>query len=123
MCYNSSLKEAKQVRKPYPTDLTDTQWKEIAPHYSGMRNRKWSKHELTNAVLHIVKTGCQWRQLPHDFPPYQTVYSFFSRGAWEKLPWRWIVERTFGWLNAASSLIKVLYIANLQYFLTTKEIP
>lgn len=42
---------------------------------------------------------------------------------WEKLPWRWIVERTFGWLNAASSLIKVLYIANLQYFLTTKEIP
>ena len=81
MCYNSSLKEAKQVRKPYPTDLTDTQWKEIAPHYSGMRNRKWSKRELTNAVLHIVKTGCQWRQLPHDFPPYQTVYSFFSRGA------------------------------------------
>ena len=42
---------------------------------------------------------------------------------WEKLPWRWIVERTFGWLNAASSLIKVLYIANLQCFLTTKEIP
>lgn len=43
---------------------------------------------------------------------------------WEKLPWRWIVKRTFGWLNAASSLIKVfIYIANLQYFLTTKEIP
>ena len=89
MCYNSSLKETKQVRKPYPTDLTDTQWKEIAPHYSGMRNRKWSKRELTNAVLYIVKTGCQWRQLPHDFPPYQTVYSFFSRGTksglWEKI--------------------------------------
>jgi len=40
------------------------QWSEIEPLYSGMRNRKWSKRELTNAVLYIVKTGCQWRQLP-----------------------------------------------------------
>ena len=89
MCYNSSMKEARAERKPYPTDLTDDQWREIEPLYSGMRNRKWSKRELTNAVLYIVKTGCQWRQLPHDFPPYQTVYSFFSRGAksglWEKI--------------------------------------
>ena len=75
------MKEARAEHKPYPTDLTDAQWSEIEPLYSGMRNRKWSKRELTNAVLYIVKTGCQWRQLPHDFPPYQTVYSFFSRGA------------------------------------------
>ena len=83
------MKEARAEHKPYPTDLTDAQWSEIEPLYSGMRNRKWSKRELTNAVLYIVKTGCQWRQLPHDFPPYQTVYSFFSRGAksglWEKI--------------------------------------
>ena len=83
------MKEVRAGRKPYPTDLTDSQWEEIEPLYSGMRNRKWSKRELTNAVLYIVKTGCQWRQLPHDFPPYQTVYSFFSRGAksglWEKI--------------------------------------
>ena len=83
------MKEVRAERKPYPTDLTDAQWEEIEPLYSGMRNRKWSKRELTNAVLYIVKTGCQWRQLPHDFPPYQTVYSFFSRGAksglWEKI--------------------------------------
>ena len=89
MCYNSRMKEARAEHKPYPTDLTDAQWSEIEPLYSGMRNRKWSKRELTNAVLYIVKTGCQWRQLPHDFPPYQTVYSFFSRGAksglWEKI--------------------------------------
>ena len=87
--YNSSMKEVRAGRKLYPTDLTDSQWEEIEPLYSGMRNRKWSKRELTNAVLYIVKTGCQWRQLPHDFPPYQTVYSFFSRGAksglWEKI--------------------------------------
>ena len=83
------MKEARAEHKPYPTDLTDAQWSEIEPLYSGMRNRKWSKRKLTNTVLYIVKTGCQWRQLPHDFPPYQTVYSFFSReaksGLWEKI--------------------------------------
>ncbi len=83
------MKKQEEKRKPYPTDLTDAQWNEIEPLYTGMRNRKWSKRELTNAVLYIVKTGCQWRNLPHDFPPYQTVYSFFSRGQksglWEKI--------------------------------------
>ena len=83
------MKKRQEMRKPYPTDLTDAQWKEIEPLYTGMRNRKWSKRELTNAVLYVTKTGCQWRNLPHDFPPYQTVYSFFSRGQksglWEKI--------------------------------------
>ena len=91
------MKEARQRRKPYPTDLTDTQWAAIEPLYSGMRNRKWSKRELTDAVLYLVKTGCQWRQLPNDFPPYQTVYSFFSRaakaGLWERILAS-LVERT-----------------------------
>ena len=62
-----------------------------------MRNRKRSKRELTNVVLYIVKTDYQWCQLPHDFPPYQTVYIFFSRGAksglWEKILAR-LVEKT-----------------------------
>lgn len=83
------MKKKQEMRKSYPTDLTDAQWKEIEPLYTGMRNRKWSKRELTNAVLYVTKTGCQWRNLPHDFPPYQTVYSFFSRGQksglWEKI--------------------------------------
>ncbi len=55
------------------------------------------KRELTDAVLYLVKTGCQWRQLPNDFPPYQTVYSFFSRGTrsglWERIL-AGLVERT-----------------------------
>lgn len=86
--YNSNMKEIGSECKSYPMDLTDAQWSEIEALYSGMRNRKWSKRELTNAVLYIVKTGCQWCQLLHDFPPYQTVYSFFSceakPGLWEK---------------------------------------
>ena len=66
-------------KEKYPTDLTDSQWAIIEPLFSGMRNRKWSKRELVNAVLYLVKTGCQWRQLPHDFPPYSTVHSFYRR--------------------------------------------
>ena len=70
------MKEVRAERKPYPTDLTDAQWSEIEPLYSEMRNRKWSKRELTNAVLYIVKTGCQRRQLPHDFPPFKRFIVF-----------------------------------------------
>ena len=97
-CNRGMMKEIRRGgRKAYATDLTDAQWSEIEPLYSGMRKRKWSKQELTNAVLYIVKIGCQWRQLPHDFPPYQTVYSFFSRGAksglWEKVLAQ-LVEKT-----------------------------
>ena len=76
-------------REPYPSDLTDKQWEEIAPLFTGMRNCKWSKRELTNAVLYFVDLGCKWRQLPHDFPPYSTVHSFYRRarisGLWDKI--------------------------------------
>ncbi len=79
----------KKQRKAYDTDITDEQWKEIEPLYAGMRKRIWSKRELTNAVLYINKTGCQWRNLPHDFPPYKTVSSFYHRakksGLWDKI--------------------------------------
>lgn len=78
-----------QERKAYPTDLTDSQWAVIEPLYKGMRTYKWSKRELTNAVLYLVDSGCKWRQLPHDFPPYSTVHSFYRRarlnGLWEKI--------------------------------------
>ena len=66
-------------RKPYPSDLTDEQWEEIAPLYTGMRSCTWNKRELTDAVLYLVDSGCKWRQLPHDFPPYSTVHSFYRR--------------------------------------------
>ncbi len=77
------------TRKPYPTDLTDTQWTIIQPLLAHLRTYRWQKRELINAVLYLVKTGCQWRNLPHDFPPWKTVYSFFSRaeksGLWDKI--------------------------------------
>ena len=79
----------KNKRQRYPSDMTDSQWSEIEPLYSGLREYKWSKRELTNAVLYFVNTGCQWRQLPHDFPPYSTVHSFYRRarltGLWDRI--------------------------------------
>ena len=76
-------------RKSYPNDLTDKQWEEIAPLYEGMLNCTWSRRELTDAVLYLVDSGCKWRQLPHDFPSYSTVHSFYRRarisGLWDKI--------------------------------------
>ena len=77
------------MRKKYKTDLTDEQWAEIAPLFVGTRNRKWEKRELVNAVLYLVDNGCKWRALPHDFPHYSTVHSFYRRarlnGLWDKI--------------------------------------
>jgi putative transposase len=83
------MKKDEKRKQAYPSDLTDAQWAEIEPLYSGLREYTWPKRELTNAVLYFVKTGCQWRHLPHDFPPYSTVHSFYRRarlsGLWDKI--------------------------------------
>lgn len=75
----------------YSTDLTDKQWELIEPIFKstkGVNFVKHSKRDLINAVLYLVKTGCQWRLLPNDFPPHDTVWSFYRRavksGKWEK---------------------------------------
>ena len=81
----------------YPTELTDSQWELIKVHFTGMRTYKWSKRELVNAVLYFEKSGCQWRLLPNDFPPYPTVWSFYRRaklsGLWERIRYD-LVEKT-----------------------------
>jgi transposase len=77
----------------YPSDLTDRQWDCIKDFFEGENRgkhlRKHKKRELVNGVLYVVKTGCQWRQLPHDFPPYTTVWNFYRRarikGLWDKI--------------------------------------
>ena len=63
----------------YSTDLSDSQWQVIAPYLKDKRKRKYSHRVLLNAILYLVKTGCQWRMLPHDYPKWQTVYFYFSR--------------------------------------------
>ena len=79
--------------KRYESDLTTKQWNQIKHMFEKEKRGKHlqvhSKRKLVNAVLYINKTGCQWRQLPHEFPKWQTVYAFFERakakGLWEKL--------------------------------------
>ena len=77
----------------YDSDLTTKQWNLIKPLFEnenrGRHLRVHNKRKLVNAVLYLNKTGCQWRQLPHDFPKYTTVSSFYQRavksGLWEKI--------------------------------------
>ncbi len=76
----------------YPSDVTDKQWKLIKGYfeYGNYGNRsKHEKRELVTAVFYLTRTGCQWRQLPNNFPPWKTVYSFFKRakdkGIWERI--------------------------------------
>jgi putative transposase len=71
-------------RKPYPTDLSNEQWKLIErllpPARPGGRPRKTDLREVFNALLYLNRTGCPWRLLPHEFPPWRTVYNYFR--AW-----------------------------------------
>jgi transposase len=70
-----------ETRKPYPTDLTDEQYELVAPFLPKPKatGRKFTipRRELLNAILYKVKTGCQWRALPHDLPHHKTVYTYF----------------------------------------------
>ena len=77
----------------YPSDLKDKEW-ELIRHYfeytNGYGNRAiHSRRSLVNGILYVVKSGCQWRMLPKDFPPWKTVYGYFRRlchlGVWEKV--------------------------------------
>jgi transposase len=66
------------TRKSYPSDVTDAEWEFLVPYLTLMREdapqRDYPLRELFNAMRYVVKTGCQWRFLPHDFPPWSAVY-------------------------------------------------
>jgi len=80
-------------RKPYPSDVTDDQWRLIAssipPPNPGGRPRTVDVREVVNAILYVSRTGCSWRQLPHDFPRWITVYYYFrcfqKGGVWQRI--------------------------------------
>lgn len=61
----------------YPSDLTDAQRELVAPHPGG-RPAIHSRRRIVNAILYVNRTGCSWRQLPHDFPPSDTVYWYLK---------------------------------------------
>lgn len=66
----------------YPTNVSNSQWQIISKFLDVGRNRKYDLREIVNAILYLVKTGCQWRMLPGDFPKWTIVYYYFS--VWKK---------------------------------------
>lgn len=80
-------------RTPYLSDLTDEQWVLVGPHIlpakPGGRRRSADMREVVNAILYLNRTGCQWRALPHDLPPWGTVayyfYAFRRDGTWQRM--------------------------------------
>jgi putative transposase len=73
-------------RKAYASDLNDNEWAWLAllipPAKSGGRKRTTNMREVVNAIFYVLKTGCQWDMLPHEFPPKGTVYHYFNQ--WSK---------------------------------------
>lgn len=81
------------IRQPYPTDLTDHQWDVLAPLLPapkpGGRPRTQDMREIMNALFYVMRTGCPWRMVPHDFPQWDTVYKYFELwtkdGTWQRV--------------------------------------
>jgi len=76
----------------YPTDLKYTEWQlisEFFPSATFGRPQKWEKWQIINGILYVNRTGCQWRMLPVNFPPWCTVYYYYWRwkgdGLWEQI--------------------------------------
>ena len=67
-------------RKSYPSDLTDEQWEILGPLLPpakpGGRPRTVDLREVVNGILYLLRSGCPWRMVPHDLPPWQTLYKY-----------------------------------------------
>jgi len=80
------------TRKRYPTDLTDAEWeilKPLLPPYWMGHPMEHDLREIVNAILYILRSGCSWPMMPHDLPPWSTVYHHFRKwrndGTWERV--------------------------------------
>ena len=81
------------MRKAYQTDLSDAEWSYIEPYLptpqAPGRPRVHTLREIIDAIFYIVRSGCAWRLLPHEFPPWKTVYHYFRfwrlDGTWERM--------------------------------------
>jgi putative transposase len=80
-------------RKPYPSDLTDAQWEELAsllpPAKARGHPRTVNLREVINSILYVLRTGCAWRMMPHDLSPWGTAWWYFRQwrldGTWEHI--------------------------------------
>lgn len=80
-------------RRAYPSDLTDAEWAILEPFIPkaqpGGRPEEYPRRELVNGMLYVLRNGCTWRSMPHDLPPWWTVYSYFRKwrmsGLWQRI--------------------------------------
>jgi putative transposase len=91
--------------KNYPTNLTDEEWNQIKPLVptpksgKGKRGRPaLDRRVLVNAIFYVLRSGCAWRLLPGDFPPWQTVYGYFRRWS-QDWTWTFIHDTLRDWLR------------------------
>ena len=92
-----SYAEGMSTRQRYPSDLTDVQWDNIEhlfpperqPPGRPGRHRTYPRREVVNAIFYLARSGCAWRMLPHDFPPWKLVsyyfYTWRDAGVWEEV--------------------------------------
>ena len=81
------------ARKPYPTDLTDAQWKlvepMVPPERPGGRHRSVDVRRVVDGINYLVRTGCAWRSIPRDLPNWNTCRHYYDRfradGTWERV--------------------------------------
>jgi len=74
-------------RRCYPSDMSNKEWRLIEPVLpapacetpKGGRPEKWPRRHVVDAIRYLVDSGCKWRSLPADFPPWRTVYGFFVK--------------------------------------------
>jgi putative transposase len=85
------------MKRSYSTDLTDIEWEYLEPHVPAPRKRgrpriHATRSKVLDAVFYVLKSGCPWRLLPREFPPWETIYCWFRR---------WRIDGTWEGLNAA----------------------
>lgn len=81
------------LQRAYPSDLTDAQWEILEPLIPPLSPEAvYYRHErraIVNGILYVLRSGCPWRSLPHDLPPYGTVFDYFQRwrreGVWDRV--------------------------------------
>jgi putative transposase len=84
------------MKRSYSTDLSDDEWGCLEPHVPAPNERgrpkTHSTREILNAIFYVLRSGCPWRLLPGDFPPWESVYWWFRK---------WRINGTFEHLDAA----------------------
>src|SRR5437660_2649267 len=85
--------EEMEDRKAYPSDLTDAEWEILEPLIPAISeeavNVKYTRREIVNGILYVLRSGCPWRLMPHDLPAWGTVYDYFrmwqKQGGWDQV--------------------------------------